>query len=63
MGVMHSHNWKFLTKGNGQFPKENVPDPLLIVGTIYQCECGKRKIVPEDPRLTEVEVEVEVEFE
>ena len=54
---MHKHRpWKYLERGHGIPPKQNVPDPEVIEGFKAQCECGKILFYPDNPHLKPVEL-------
>jgi hypothetical protein len=53
----HKHEWFYLTRGMGEMPKRNTPEPLRVAGHICKCPCGAKMLFPDDPKLRPVEVE------
>lgn len=47
--MIHKHIWKYVERGFGEPPKNNLPEPLLFEGHIAACECTKKMFFPDNP--------------
>lgn len=56
---MHKHSWfPFAKNVIGEYAEKRNRDPLYFAGMVEKYGCGKMQMIPDDPRLYTVEVDL-----